>query len=41
MEMLYKARNEAIKLYDNYSLIMSQAKTKAKQNKTKGTGLKY
>ena len=30
--MLYKARNEAFKLYDDYSLI----KTKA----TKGTGLK-
>ena len=34
--MLYKARNEAIKFYDDYSLIMSEAKTKA----TKGTGLK-
>ena len=38
--MLYKARNEAIKFYDNYSLMMSEAKSKAKQNKTKGTGLK-
>ena len=39
-EMLYKARNEAIKFYDDYSLMMSEAKTKAKQNETKGTGLK-
>ena len=38
--MLYKARNEAIKFYDDYSLMMSEAKTKAKQNETKGTGLK-
>ena len=36
MEMLYKARNEAIKFYDNYSLMISEAKNKA----TKGTGLK-
>ena len=36
--MLYKARNEAIKFYDDNSLIMSQAKTKAKA--IKGTGLK-
>ena len=34
--MLYKARNEAIKFYDGYSLMMSEAKIKA----TKGTGLK-
>ena len=41
IEMLYKARNEAIKLYDDYSLMMSEAKTKSKQNNTtKGTGLK-
>ena len=33
--MLYKARNEAIKFYGDYSLMMSEAKTKA----TKGTGL--
>ena len=31
---------EAIKFYDDYSLMMSEAKTKAKQNETKGTGLK-
>ena len=37
--MLYKARNEAVKFYD-YLLMMSEAKTKAKQNETKGTGLK-
>ena len=35
-ETLYKARNEAIKFYDDYSLIMSEAKIKA----TKGIGLK-
>ena len=34
--MLYKARSEAIKFYDDYSLMMSEAKTKV----TKGTGLK-
>ena len=34
--MLYKERNEAIEIYDNYSLMMSEAKNKA----TKGTGLK-
>ena len=36
IEMLYKARNEAIKFYDEYSLMIFEAKTKA----TKGTGLK-
>ena len=34
--MLYKARSEAIKFYDDYSLMMSEGKTKA----TKGTWLK-
>ena len=34
--MLYKARNESIKFYDDYSLMMSKAKTKT----TKETGLK-
>ena len=34
--MLYKARNEAIKFYNDYSLMMSEAKTK----ETKGRGLK-
>ena len=34
--MIYKARNEAITFYDDYSLMMSEAKTKA----TKGRGLK-
>ena len=34
--MLYKARNEAIKFYDDHSLMMSEAKTKA----TKGKGFK-
>ena len=38
IEMLYKARNEAIKFYDDYSSMMSEAKAKAKA--TKGTGLK-
>ena len=28
-EMLYKARNDAIKFYEGYSLMISQAKTKA------------
>ena len=36
--MLYKARSEAIKFYDDYSSMMSEAKAKAKA--TKGTGLK-
>ena len=36
IEMLYKARNEAIKFYDDYSSMMSDAKYRA----TKGTGLK-
>ena len=40
IEMLYKARNEAIKFYDNYSLMMSEANSKAKQNETKRTGRK-
>ena len=34
--MLYKARGEAIKFYDDYFLMMSEPKTKA----TKGIGLK-
>ena len=34
--MFYRSRNEAIKLYDDYSSMMSEAKYKA----TKGTGLK-
>ena len=36
--MLYKARNEAIKFYDDYSSMMSEAKAKAKA--TEGIGLK-
>ena len=36
IEMLYKARNEAIKFYDDYSSMMSETKYRA----TKGTGLK-
>ena len=38
IEMLCKARREAIKFYDDYSSMMSEAKAKAKT--TKGTGLK-
>ena len=38
--MMYKARNEAIKFYDDYSLMVSEAKSKAKKNETKVTGLK-
>ena len=33
IETLYKARSETIKFYDDYSLMMSEAKTKT----TKGT----
>ena len=36
IETLYKARREAIKFYNDYFLMMSEAKTKA----TKGAGLK-
>ena len=37
--MLYKARNETIKFCDDYSLMASEVKNKAK-NKTCGKGLK-
>ena len=37
IEMLYKARNEAIKFYDGYSSMISETKTKARA--TKGTEL--
>ena len=40
IEMLYKSRNEAIKFYGDNSLMISEAKSKAKQNETKGTGPK-
>ena len=40
IEMLYIARNEAFKFYDDYSSMMSEAKYKSKQNKTEGRGLK-
>ena len=36
--MLCRARNEVIRFYDNYSSMMSEAKTKARV--TEGTGLK-
>ena len=36
--MLYKARSEAVKLYDDYSLMASEAKNKAKNNAS-GKGL--
>ena len=38
--MLYKARNEAIKFFDKYSSMVSEAKNKAKNQTTKGKGLK-
>ena len=41
IEMRYKARNEANKFYDDYSLMMSKAKTKAKKMKLKEKDLKY
>ena len=37
--MLYKARNKAIKFFDEYSSMVSEAKNKAK-NKAIGKGLK-
>ena len=37
--MLYKARNKVIKFFDDYSLMASEAKNKAK-NKISGKGLK-
>ena len=37
--MLYKARNEAIKFYDDYSLMVSESKSKAIKA-TEGKGLK-
>ena len=37
IEMLHKARIQAIKVFDDYSLMTFEAKNKA----TKGTGLKY
>ena len=36
IEMLYKARSNVIKFFDDYSSVVSEAKHKA----TKGTGLK-
>ena len=36
IEMLYRARDKAVKFYDEYPLMMSEAKYRA----TKGTGLK-
>ena len=39
--MLYKARNEAIKFYDGYSSMVSDAKNQAiKETKQRETGLK-
>ena len=38
--MLYKARNEAINFYDDYYLMMSEAKYKVMQDETMGEGLK-
>ena len=39
IEMLYEARKEAIKFFDDYSLLISEAKNKAKNN-TSSKGLK-
>ena len=39
--MLYKAKNEAIKFDDDYSLMASEAKNKAKNQRTKDKGQKY
>ena len=39
MQLLYKARKEAIKFLDHYSLMVSEVKNKAKNN-TSGKGLK-
>ena len=41
IEMLFKARNEAIKLYNDYFSMISDAKTQAiEEEKQIGTGLK-
>ena len=37
IEMLCKARREAIKFYDDYSSMMSEAKAKGKAKAIKGT----
>ena len=39
IEMPYEAKKEAIKFYDDYSLMVSEAKNKA-SNSTSGKGLK-
>ena len=38
--MLHKARNKAIKLYDDYSSIVFESKNKAKNQTAKGKKLK-
>ena len=40
IKILYKARNKAIKFYDYYSFMATEAKNKAKNQTTKGKGLK-
>ena len=40
IDILYKARNEAIKFCDDYYLMVSEAKNKAKNQTAKGKGLK-
>ena len=40
MKCSIKQAIEATKFYNDYSLMMSEAKTKAKKNETKGAGLK-
>ena len=41
IEMLYKARSEAIKFYHDYSLMLSEAKNKAKIKQWKVKDLKH
>ena len=40
IELLYQAWNKAIKFYDDYYLIMSEAKYKVMQDETMGEGLR-
>ena len=40
IKLLYKARKEAIKFFDDYSLMVSEAKNKARNNNISGKGLK-
>ena len=40
IDMIYKAKNKAIKFYNDYCLMVSEAKNKAKNQTTRGKGLK-